>query len=415
MTPPSIRKPVPGAPPYLSGPYLPPGEPAAAASRLLSLTGEPATHLVYAPGRVNLIGEHTDYNGGYVLPMAIDRGIYIAARPVAGQRVRLWSTDAGGGAAEFAVGGPMAPGEPRWSNYVRGVIAGLQRAGARVPGFDAVIHASLPVGGGLSSSAALEVAAALLGGILSGTALEPVALALLCQQAEHEFAGVPCGIMDQFAVVMGQAGHLLLIDCLNQETRQVPMPGGGVSVLVINTMVKHALTDGGYRARRNDCHEAARLMGVPDLRRATPELLESSQSLLLPRLYRRARHVITEDRRTLAAVAALERGAWAEVGGLMNGSHASLRDDFEVSCPELDAVVAAAGAIGTDGGIYGCRMTVGGFGGCCVALVDTGCAAEAAGRIAAAYRSATGIEPVCFVTRPSDGPSVLLQPGMLPS
>ncbi len=382
----------------------------AAAARFAALTGREASHVVYAPGRVNLIGEHTDYNGGYVLPMAIDRGIYVAARVVSEPRVRLWSVELGGGPVEFAIGGGVEAGEPSWSNYVRGVIAGMQAAGAEVPGFDAVIDATLPLGGGVSSSAALEVATATLCEELSGLRMGPEAKALLCQRAEHEFAGVPCGIMDQFAVVMGRAGNLLLIDCLTRETRHVPMAGGEVAVLVINTMVKHALNDGGYRARRDDCHEAARIMGVPDLRRASAELLESSRERMLPRLYRRARHVVTEDVRTLAAVRALEAGAWPELGRLMGESHVSLRNDFEVSCAELDAVVAAAGAVGPDGGVYGCRMTGGGFGGCCVALVDAGRAEEIAGRVASAYQSATGIDPVCFVTRPSDGPMVLMKP-----
>ncbi len=369
-----------------------------------------ASHLVFAPGRVNLIGEHTDYNGGFVLPMAIDRGVFMAARPLAEPVVRLWSTAFDGQRAEFPLHGPLSPGEPAWSNYVRGVLAGLQREGLVLPGFEAVIHADLPGGGGLSSSAALEVATATLGETLAGRRLEPGQKALLCQRAEHEFAGVPCGIMDQFAVVMGRAGHLLLIDCQSQETRLVPMPGNDTAFLVINTMVRHELSDGGYRVRRDDCFEAARLMGIPDLRHASEAMLGAHRPQLPERLFRRARHVVSENARTLAAVEALQRSAWPELGRLMALSHRSLRDDFEVSCRELDAVVQAAEAIGPEGGIHGCRMTGGGFGGCCVALVAAEYAEEAADRLAGDYRRATGIEPLLFVTKPSDGPRVLLEP-----
>lgn len=387
---------------------LPPAAEAMAALRSLG-RGE-ASHLVFAPGRVNLIGEHTDYNRGFVLPMAIDRGVFMAARPLAEPVVRLWSTSFRGECAEFRLDGGLAPGEPAWSNYVRGVLAGLVREGFALPGCEAVIHADLPGGGGLSSSAALEVAVATLGEALAGRQLDPATKALLCQRAEHEFAGVPCGIMDQFAVVMGRAGHLLLIDCQSQQTKHVPMPGHDTAFLVINTMVRHELSDGGYRARRDDCFEAARIMGLPDLRHASPEILAAHSRLLPERLFRRARHVISENARTLAAVDALERSAWPELGRLMVASHGSLRDDFEVSCPELDAVVHAAERIGLAGGVYGCRMTGGGFGGCCVALVAAAQADAIAARIAEDYLGSTGIRPVLFITKPSDGPRILLQP-----
>ena len=365
--------------------------------------GVEATEVAYAPGRVNLIGEHTDYNGGFVLPMAIDRGIYLAARRREDGVGRIRSAQFPGEEARVEVAQEVVRGEPSWSNYVRGVMAGAQAAGARLPGFDALIFSPLPVGGGVSSSAALEVAAATLCEQLSGLALAPVAKALLCQRAEHDFAGTPCGIMDQFAVVLGKAGYLLLIDCQSQATRQVAMPGEEVAVLVINTMVKHALNDGGYRQRREDCEEAARLLGVAYLREVSPEQVAAASGRLGPQLERRARHVTTENGRTLAAVEALERGDWREVGRLMVASHGSLRDDFEVSCAELDAVVAAAEALGEAGGVYGCRMTGGGFGGCCVALVEAGRAEEIAAQVKAVYFRETGIAATSFVTRPSDG------------
>lgn len=372
--------------------------------------GAEASHVVYAPGRVNLIGEHTDYNGGFVLPMAIEPGIYLAARARADRRVRVWSALRPGEPAEFAVSAPVPPGEPAWSNYVRGVIAGLQAAGASVPGFDAVVHATLPGGGGLSSSAALEVATATLGELLAGITLDPEQKALLCQKAEHEFAGTPCGIMDQFAVVFGKRGHLLLIDCQSRARTLVPMRSDDVSLLVINTMVKHELNDGEYRKRREDCHEAARRLGVGELRDATPQRVDEARALLPERLFRRARHVVTENVRTLAAVDALRAGEWRQLGELMYASHASLRDDYDVSCAELDAVVAAARGLGPERGVFGCRMTGGGFGGCCIALVQAARAEEVEAALRASYRAATGIEPTIFATQPADGPAVLLQP-----
>lgn len=370
-------------------------------------TGQPATHLVYAPGRVNLIGEHTDYNGGFVLPFAIDLGIYVAARPRTDRLARVASPQLSGETAEFDLSLPITKGEPSWSNYVRGTVAGLLEKGLEVPGFDAVIHASLPAGGGLSSSAALEAAFATLGEALTGCSLDPRTKALLCQKAEHTFAGTPCGIMDQFSVIFGREGRVLLIDCRSMKTRLVPMEGPDVTLLVINTMVKHELTDGGYKSRRDDCHEAARLLGVADLRDATPAQVDAAQSLLGDRLHRRARHVVTEDERTLAAVARLEKGEWEKMGVLMYASHASLRDDFEVSCEELNVVVEEAAKLGLAGGVYGCRMTGGGFGGCCIALVQTERAEAVAEGIRAAYVARTGIEPTIFATRPSNGASVL--------
>jgi galactokinase len=369
-----------------------------------------ATHLAFAPGRVNLIGEHTDYNGGFVLPLAIDRGIYMAGRLRDDAKVRVWSAEQPGTRADFHVDMAVPRGAPPWSNYVRGVVAGFQQAGLAVPGFDAAIYANLPEGGGLSSSAALELATATLVEAMAGVTLPPEQKALLCQRAEHDFAGTPCGIMDQFAVTFGQRGHLLLIDCRTQRREPVPMPSGETSILVINTMVKHALTDGGYAQRRADCHEAARWLGVPELRDVTPAEVEAARPRLPERLFRRARHVTTENDRTLDAVEALRRGAWERLGGMMYASHASLRDDFDVSCSELDAVVSAARGLGLGRGVYGCRMTGGGFGGCCVALVQTGRAREIGETIRTRYREVTGISPTIFVTQPGDGCAILRQP-----
>lgn len=378
-----------------------------ASEAFLAWTGAEATHAAWAPGRVNLIGEHTDYNGGFVLPFAIDLGIAIVARPREDETVRLRSTQSETEDAVFSVDRRLERGAPAWSNYVRGVIAGLLEAGFPLRGFDAVIDANLPAGGGLSSSAALEAATATLCEGLCGITLDPEEKALLCQKAEHEFAGTPCGIMDQFAVIFGRKGNLLLVDCQSRERLQVEMRGADAALVVVNTMVKHALVDGGYKSRRDDCYEAAGLLGVAQLRDVTPADVAAAQAILPERLFRRARHVTTENERTLSAVYALQKGEWRVLGGLMYASHASLKDDFEVSCRELDQVVEIARGIGPDGGVHGCRMTGGGFGGCCIALVAAERAAAIGEAISAQYRAASGIEPVVFVTTPSDGASLL--------
>lgn len=396
----------------LNAPALDPAETAPTLFR--ERAGRAATCQVFAPGRVNLIGEYTDFNDGFVLPLAIDRGVYAVARPRGDGRVRLWSPQMEG---ERPVEFPLSAAAERdakhpWTNYIRGVLTGLAKAGARLAGFDALFHSTLPAGGGLSSSAALEIATATLVETLTGFPLDPVRKALLCQKAEHDFAGTPCGIMDQFAVTFGKRGRLLLLDCASLEWRTIPASGRGVSLLVINTMVRHALNDGGYKARRDDCFEAARRMGMPTLRHATTERVEEARErgILPERLYRRARHVATENERVLAVAAALERGATPdELGAPLYASHDSLRDDMEVSCRELDLVVEAAREIGPRGGVFGCRMTGGGFGGCCVALVDDARAEEVAGRIRDAYRRSTGISPVIFRTLPSDGAAALLK------
>ena len=363
--------------------------------------GGAATHAAFAPGRVNLIGEHTDYNGGFVLPLAMDRGVFIAARRRDDGVVRL-ASELMPEVVEFSVRESVRSGEPAWSNYVRGVVAGLQQAGAVVPGFDAFINATLPAGGGLSSSAALELATAVVLEAMTGTVMDPVQRAFLAQKAEHEFAGTPCGIMDQFAVTFGQRGHLLLIDCESLERMLVPMSGDDTSILVINTMVKHALNDGGYRRRRHECEGAAAAMGVRTLRHATLTMLEATAMSEVMR--RRARHVITENERTLKAVAALRAADWQGVGQCMAGSHESLRNDFEVSCAELDCVVELARGME---GVHGCRMTGGGFGGCCVALIESSHATAITESLRDGYQRATGIAPTIFITRPSDGARLL--------
>ena len=371
--------------------------------------GSEPTHFAWAPGRVNLIGEHTDYNGGFVLPMATEAGLVLAARPRSDRRVRVASRTMGE-SFELSLDEPIAKDPPRWSLYVRGVLAGLLARGLALPGFDAVITGNLPPGSGLSSSAALEVGTATLVEALAQATLEPLEKALLCQQAEHEFAGVPCGIMDQFAVVFARPGHLLLLDCRSLHKEPVALAGDDVAVLVINSMVRHQLAGGEYAVRRRQCQEAAALLGAGSLRDVTIDQVRSARDRLPDVLFRRALHVTTENDRTLAAAAAIRRGDWPALGQLLYASHQSLRDDYEVSCAELDLIVSLAQAIGEPGGVFGCRMTGGGFGGCAVALVRTAELDPIAALIAERYQQQTGTLPETLATRPAGGAAVVQAP-----
>ena len=284
-------------------------------------------------------------------------------------------------------------------------MAGCLARGWSIPSFDAVVDSTIPLGGGLSSSAALEVATATLLEALCGEKLPPVAKALLCQQAEHEYAGMPCGIMDQFASVMAQADALLLLDCRSQVVTPVPMADPAVTVLIVNSRVKHELAAGEspYAQRRADCESAARALGVPALRDATAATLMAAFDRLSPTVFRRARHVIGENARTLAAADAARHGDWQRFGELMVASHESLRDDFEVSCPELDLLVNLALELSGQGGVYGSRMTGGGFGGCTVSIVRSEQLPSIARHLADGYRRQTGIVPEIFATRPAAG------------
>ena len=362
--------------------------------------------VVAAPGRVNLIGEHTDYNDGFVLPMAIERYILIAGSTNSGPEVTLHSVTPGE-TANFSIRPKVKPGEPGWSNYLRGVIAGFQKSGKKLAAFDAVIESNLPYGGGLASSAALEVAVATLLEAMTGQTLDPIEKALLCQRAEHDFAGVPCGIMDQFTSILGQENHALLLDCRSRTTTPVAMTNPSVTVLIINTNTRHKLAESEYAKRRSQCETAARALMVPALRDATLEGLEAARGQLDPVVFRRARHVIGENERTLQAARAIQASDWAVVGRLMYGSHASLRDDYEVSCPELDAVVEIAQGIGEAGGVIGCRMTGGGFGGCAVSLVKTEAVQRITRSLGAAYEKKAGTQASIFSSRPAAGVRIL--------
>ncbi|HKW28025.1 MAG TPA: galactokinase [Verrucomicrobiae bacterium] len=370
--------------------------------------GRPPRWIAAAPGRVNVIGEHTDYNDGFVLPMAIERYAVMAADSASSSSsISIRDTSEGVEPATIDLSVPVKPGKPKWSNYSRGVIAGCLARDMKPGGLDVLLHSTVPLGGGLSSSAALEVCTATLLEAVTGKKMDPVEKALLCQQAEHEFAGVPCGIMDQFISVMGRENHLLLLDCRSRQTDLVPMNDPSVALLIVNTNVKHELGSGEYAKRRAQCETAAKILGVPSLRDADPDALESAKNKMDNVVYRRARHVIGEIERTVHAAEGIRASNWPTVGQLMYASHASLRDDYEVSCAELDAVVEIAEGIGIKGGVYGCRMTGGGFGGCAVALVKSDTVENISKTIAADYKKKTGIEATLFSSRPANGATIL--------
>jgi len=332
--------------------------------------GHTPTLLACAPGRVNIIGEHTDYNDGFVFPMALPL-VTIVAGCVSedGSKIEI-ATDAdmNNQVVTFNTptkSTPLVPGKPAWANYVKGVIQNFKEAD--IPGFKAIIISSVPIGGGVSSSASIEVAMYTFLEMLTGvTATNDKVKALACQKAEHDFAGMPCGIMDQFISVMGKENHALLIDCRSMEAKSVPLMDSNVAILIVNSNVKHQLTGSEYPQRRSDCHQAADIMGKKSLRDAHMSDLEANKDKMTEVMYRRARHVITEIERTTSAVTALESDDYKNFGNLMNQSHDSLRDDFEVSCPELDELVTLARRCT---GVYGSRMTGGGFGGCTVTLL----------------------------------------------
>jgi galactokinase len=370
--------------------------------------GRPPRWIAAAPGRVNVIGEHTDYNDGFVLPMAIEFYTIMAAdkRPDGRNLITFRSTSQPE-AATVDLSAPVKPATPKWGNYPRGVVAGFLARGINPGGLDVLLHSTVPLGSGLSSSAALEVATATLLEAVTGKTIDPVEKALLAQKAEHDFANVPCGIMDQFISALGREGHLLLLDCRTRKTELVPMRDPAVALLIINTNVKHELGSGEYAKRRAECELAAAILGVKSLRDATAEQLDKGKRKMSEVVYRRARHVIGEIERTVHAAEGIRQSNWPTVGQFMYASHAALRDDYEVSCQELDVIVEIAGDIGLKGGIYGCRMTGGGFGGCCVALVKAGAVAAISQQIAAEYKARTGIDSTIFSSRPAAGATIL--------
>jgi galactokinase len=357
-----------------------------------------------APGRVNLIGEHTDYNEGFVMPAAIQLGclVAIAGRDDGGLVARSENLQE---TVELELGF-SGRRRGRWSDYVQGVAVALEQEGLRLRGANLLIHSEVPIGSGLSSSAALEVATGLALLANSGLELEHMQLARLCQRAESEFVGARCGIMDQFTACFGQAGHALLLDCRSLEYRPLPLPAG-VALVICDSGVRHELAGGEYNARRAQCEAGVRVLArekpqVRALRDVTMDDLERKRPELGEVVYRRCRHVVTENARVQQAADALERCDLREFGRLMGESHRSLRDDYEVSCTELDVLVELAGKLD---GVYGARMTGGGFGGCTINLLEKEKVEEFRRSLSAGFQQATGRAAKIYVSEAAAGAS----------
>lgn len=357
--------------------------------------------VVRAPGRVNLIGEHTDYNDGFVLPMAINRATWIALRPRNDRVVRVYSIEFND-AAEFELD-RLEKNPSRWVEYVKGMAWALQNAGYSLTGWDGVIASDVPIGAGLSSSAALELATARAFGVTSGFPWSAPIMAKLGQKAENQWVGMNCGIMDQMISAAGKAGHALLIDCRTLDSQLVPLPPGTL-VVVLDTATRRGLVDSAYNERRAQCEAAAQFFGVPALRDVTMEMFEARAAGLDDVTRRRARHVITENARTLDAAEAMRRGDAVTMGQLMSASHVSMRDDFEISRAEMDKMVELAQQHPAS---YGARMTGGGFGGAAVALVRAEVVGEFVTIVGERYRLDTGLKPAIYICEATNGAEVV--------
>ncbi|KFA87713.1 galactokinase [Archangium violaceum] len=363
--------------------------------------GAAPTAVVRSPGRVNLIGEHTDYNDGFVLPIAIDREVWIALRPRDDRRVVVHSLDYDA-SLSFELGRISHTGTD-WSEYVKGVAWALQEAGHTLRGLEAVMTGNVPRGAGLSSSAAVEMAMERAFATVSGLPWKPSEMALLGQRVENKWMGVNSGIMDQMIVAGGRENHALLIDCRSLSLQPVPVPTGAV-VVVLDTGTRRGLVDSAYNERRGQCEQAARFFGVKALRDVDSRTLSARQNELDPLVRRRARHVITENERTLQAAEAMRAGDLTRLGKLMDASHDSLRDDFEVTNDALNTIVSLARA---QPGCFGARMTGAGFGGCAVALVAPEQTDAFVRTLHEKYTQATGNTPHLYVCHAADGASVL--------
>lgn len=370
--------------------------------------GKP-THLAIAPGRVNLIGEHTDYNEGYVLPVALDRDVRVLFRPRADNMVKLYALEFDSW-TDFDVGSPQWDSEQLWPNYLQGVGQQLARLGVPLQGFEGIISGNIPRGSGLSSSAALEIAAAkaFLASANQIHALTGPQIARAAQKAENEYVGVNCGIMDQFISTLGEEGHALLIDCRTLDYRRVPFPTQ-TSLVIGNTKASRSLAGSAYNERRAQCEDGVRrlqevLPAIAALRDVSSAQLEIHRDLLPRTIYRRCRHVISENARVQEVVQAFERADYQAVGQRMDASHASLRDDYEVSSEALDVMVEA---MRSDPACLGARLTGAGFGGCAVALVQRGAEKDVRQTVLESYARSMNTWPEVYITTPSSGARVL--------
>jgi galactokinase len=362
-----------------------------------------AAALYRAPGRVNLIGEHTDYNDGFVLPAAIASSCWVAIAPRIDRKLVVHS-DNFGETVEAALDSLTPHASSKWANYPLGVAWALERAGYRLRGANIYIAGEVPLGAGLSSSAAVEVSTGYALLDASGYQIDRKQLALICQRAENEFVGARCGIMDQFVSCHGRAGHAVLLDCRSLDFRLLPLPTE-IDLVICNTMVTHDLAASEYNARRAECEEAVRRLGeVPPGIRALRDIsvaqLSEHRALLTPTLYKRCRHVITENTRVHQAASAFESGDIGALQQLMADSHRSLRDDYQVSCSELDTMVEIASR---QRGVYGSRMTGGGLGGCTINLVDKSDSDEFQHRVAMEYEAATHVPPEIYISETAQG------------
>jgi galactokinase len=358
----------------------------------------------YAPGRVNLIGEHTDYNGGFVLPMAIGLGTAVAAAGRPGRRLHVWSLNMNE-AVEIDLGRPGPGRSGSWTDYVEGVASALLSRGVPLTGADAALKSDVPIGSGLGSSAALEISLGLALACLSDSNLDRTDLAMAGQKAEHVHVGIQSGIMDQFVSVHAQKNHAILLDCRSLEARQIPLRLDGWRIVICDSRVRHTLAGSEYNRRREDCETAVGLLRsalphIRDLRDVSPPQFEELQTLLPETVRRRCRHVVSENARVLKAAEALSAGNIGEMGALMSASHQSLREDYEVSCRELDCLVEAAMA---QRGVLGARMTGGGFGGCVVALVEAGSIGPFREAVSRQYEDRIGITPEVLEAEADDG------------
>ncbi|MEA2174210.1 MAG: galactokinase [Blastocatellia bacterium] len=369
--------------------------------------------LFSAPGRVNLIGEHTDYNDGFVLPMALERATVVAAAPRNDRRVRVRSLSLHE-SAEFDLDQPGPTQRGIWLDYVEGVAQSLLERGARLRGADLMIDSDVPVGAGLSSSAALEVSVGLALLSIAGEEMDRVSLALAGQRAEHVYVGTMCGIMDQFVAALGEEGHALLIDCRALTAVPLPLDTSSMVVAICDTNVKHALASSEYNTRRAECERGVQILsealpGIRALRDVSVDDFLKHEERLPEPVRRRCRHVVTEDARTLAAAEALRAGELEKMGQLMVLSHASLRDDYEVSCRELDIMVEIALKVE---GVAGARMTGGGFGGSTVNLVRRDALEEFREAIEREYNKATNKHPTIYISEPGAGAKEIQKSGV---
>jgi galactokinase len=356
-----------------------------------------------APGSVNLIGEHTDYNDGFVLPAALDVYTYVAVSPRPDRRLRVYSDNLGE-MCDLDLDSIRPGRSGHWSDYVRGVAGVLESSGYRLRGADLAIISDVPLGAGLSSSAALEVSTALALLSNSQISVDLTTVAKMCQKAEHLYAGMRCGIMDQFISCHGREGHALMLDCRSLDFQFLPIPPH-VRLMVCNTMVRHEHASSGYNTRRKECEDGLRVLaeilpGIRALRDVAVDDLENHSNHLSDAIYKRVRHVVTENDRVKKAATALEICDIDEFGRLMADSHRSLRDDYEVSTLELDLMVELSNG---QEGVYGARMTGGGFGGCTINLVDAAHAQEVQQRLEQGYEARTGLRPTILICETSDG------------